>query len=50
MILLIKDGLLATEVIYDKIQLVSGLVPQSAHGVQLYSSCIFFIEQLGGDE
>jgi hypothetical protein len=41
---------LATEVIYDKIRLIAGLVPQSAHGVQLNSSCKFFLELLGCDE
>jgi hypothetical protein len=36
--------------IYDKIRLLAGLVPQSAHGVQLYNYCKFFLDLLGGDK
>jgi hypothetical protein len=36
----------ANKIIYEKIPLVAGLVPQSAHGVQIYSSCKFFLELL----
>jgi hypothetical protein len=50
MILLIKRGLSTIDVIYDKIRLVAGLVPKSAHGGQIYSSRKFFLKLLGGDE
>jgi hypothetical protein len=49
-IILIKRWSSATEVINDKIRLVAELVPQSADGAQLYSSCKLFLELLGGDE
>jgi hypothetical protein len=39
-----------SELIYDKTQLFAGLARQSAHGVQLYSSCKYFLELLCGNE